>query len=76
MHTPVAIKKYKNSNDQAFKAFLTEIDILQSLKSGHPNIIQFLGGFKQGPYSYLVFELAKGGNLQSFIKCKKNRSPS
>eukprot|EP00347_Sterkiella_histriomuscorum_P021207 403334830 len=70
MLTPVAIKQFKNNDQASFKAFLTEIDILTSIQP-HPNILLFIGAFKQGPYSYIVSDYAKNGNLQQFIKKRK-----
>jgi hypothetical protein len=35
---------------------------------GHPNIILFMGGYRQGSYSYIVTELAKKGNVQTYLK--------
>ncbi|CDW75474.1 protein kinase [Stylonychia lemnae] len=67
MGSKVAIKRFRNDDNHSHKAFLTEVDILMSFK-GHPNIILFLGGFKQGPFSYIVTEFAKHLNLSSYIK--------
>jgi len=71
MGSKVAIKKFRNEDNNSHKAFLSEVDILMSFK-GHPNIILFHGAFKQGPYSYIVIDYAKYSNLQSFIKKVKS----
>jgi len=45
MGSRVAIKKFKNEDNNSHKAFLSEVEVLMSFK-GHPNIILFYGGFK------------------------------
>ncbi len=45
MGTPVAVKRYENKQKHSFKAFLTEIEILQSFR-GHPNVVLCFGGYR------------------------------
>ena len=40
----------------------------------HPHIVKFVGGFRQGPTSHLLFKWADGGNLRSYWNNKKNWS--
>ena len=57
MGTPVAIKRYECKKEHSFKAFLSEIEIFQSIR-GHPNIIHFFGGYRNQKYCFIVTELA------------------
>ena len=66
MGTIVAIKKFNNEDVKSYKAFLVEIDVNLAIR-GHPNIIQFIGAFSQGKFSYVVTELGIKGNLFDFI---------
>ena len=45
MGTIVAIKRYPNSEEKSYKAFLVEVDVNLAIR-GHPNIIQFVGAFQ------------------------------
>ena len=40
----------------------------------HPHIIRFIGGFRQGSTSHILFEWADGGNLRSYWNHEKNWS--
>lgn len=73
--TKVAIKILKpNLNEAAIKTIFTEINALKAIKK-HSNIIE-LYDYNQGPYfkrdsndvvTYIVLELASGGELFNFI---------
>lgn len=55
-----------NENNQAFKSFLKEAQVLRSLK--HPNIIKFLGVlFTKDRRLNLILEYVSGGTLKDII---------
>ena len=54
--TEVAIKKFKESEDDEIvrKTILREVKVLQMLN--HPNIVNLIEAFRRGGKLYLVFE--------------------
>ena len=62
---PVAIKKYENEVPLSLNAFISEIECYS--KTPCPFIVQILGAYQEGPFSYLVTELSPYGALSECI---------
>ncbi|MEY2934910.1 MAG: hypothetical protein RL033_5659 [Pseudomonadota bacterium] len=74
---PVAIKRLKqhlrSESPEALARFLLEGRILRRLD--HPNIVQLLGMFEDGPERYLVMEYVGGGSLRGALPKGRALSP-
>ncbi|KAJ1456081.1 kinase-like domain-containing protein [Pelagophyceae sp. CCMP2097] len=62
----VAVKKLDDNSMQGSKEFAAEVLSLARLV--HPNLIQLYGYAVEGPTRCLVYELARGGSLESRIR--------
>ncbi|KAL8214785.1 hypothetical protein R6Q57_004234 [Mikania cordata] len=64
--TKVAVKRISREL-QGSKEFLNEIDLLTGQR--HPNIIPLLGYCDEGQEKIIVYEYAKHGSLDRYIRC-------
>lgn len=71
----VAVKRFKNADPASLKAYETEMSILEWLrqKSSHPNLVHMFGGCKNEKHSFIVMEIAKHGNIASYLRRNKGK---
>jgi serine/threonine protein kinase len=62
----IALKKFKCDQMTLDKMWM-EIDVHRNLASNHPNILQFLGYFRDDKDLYIVTEFMELGDLESFL---------
>jgi serine/threonine protein kinase len=65
------VKKLHQSEDGIvanLKAYTSEITALTEVR--HRNIVKLYGFCSQARYSYLVYELLKGGSLRKILSCE------
>ncbi|KAI4684693.1 uncharacterized protein J4E88_004134 [Alternaria novae-zelandiae] len=68
----IAIKELRDTAVGADQRELAALDLARKLQ--HPHIVPFVGGFRQGTTSHLLFQWADGGNLRSYWNNKENWS--
>ncbi|KNG44561.1 serine threonine protein kinase [Stemphylium lycopersici] len=60
----IAIKELHDKTDGAYDQELQALR--EAREMNHPNIVKFIGGFRQDSKSYLIFEWADGRNLREY----------
>eukprot|EP01134_Creolimax_fragrantissima_P007131 CFRG7131T1 len=70
LHSPVAIKELKTTDENEVALFFAEAELIRSLK--HDNIVNCIG-IAPGPPLTIVLELMTMGDLRTYLRSQKRR---